>query len=468
MRVRTASLLALALTGLAACEPAPSTAPAETTTPPPVSFQEAASAGDVVAPSQHLIFVKSRSRGDVADAVVDLGGQVLFQHEVGFVFASGLDDAAVVILGAMKDVETVTADESYALGSELTGEPMEATIASPENPAGAFFFARQWHHRVIGADQAWAVGRLGSADVTVAILDTGIDYTNLDLQGRVDLARSVSFVPVDDQLTQIYFPGRHPISDLHYHGTHVAATAVSNGIVGAGVTSGATLMGVKVCTVVDQSCSFGAVMSGVLYAADNGADVVNMSLGGGFAKAGLGQFVGFINRVFNHARQQGATVVVAAGNAAADLDHNGNVFATYCDAPGVICVSATGPTASGGTNGPWQDVDALAYYSNFGRSAISVAAPGGNTGGSVWATCTRTSLVVPICQTGNYIIGIGGTSMATPHVSGLAALVVEDVGPRPSQVKARIQQGAQDLGQPGTDPAYGKGRIHVGNTLGLN
>ena len=84
-------------------------------------------------------------------------------------------------------------------------------------------------------------------------------------------------------------PSKNLITDLQYHGTHVAATVVSNGIVGAGVTSKTKLMGVKVCRV-DRSCSFGAIISGVLYAADNGADVANLSLGGSFPKDAFGRF----------------------------------------------------------------------------------------------------------------------------------------------------------------------------------
>ena len=86
----------------------------------------------------------------------------------------------------------------------------------------------------------------------------------------------------------------------------------------------------------------------------------------------------------------------------------------------------------------------------------------------MWAACSRTSLLVTDCQNSDEVLGLLGTSMAAPHVSGLAALIVEDVGHgKPSQVKARLQQSAEDLGPSGTDPFYGKGRISVPRALGL-
>ena len=406
-----------------------------------------------------------------ADRVAALGGSVdVSWGTAGIAVVAGLTDEAAAQLAASSGVTRVQADIEIQ-GIQPVGEMEVAAAdvveASPTAPQTAFFFPRQWNMRAIGANQAWAAGKLGSSSVTVAILDTGIDYTNPDLAGRVDLSRSASFVPSDNALVQANFPGAHPIADLQYHGTHVAATVASNGILAAGVTSQSTLIGVKVLGANGRG-GFSGILAGIMHATDVGADVINMSLGSFFTRQDAGAFLGTINRAINYAARNGVVVVVAAGNDAIDLDHTGGLYASFCSAPNVVCVSATGPTASAGTNGPWTNVDALAGYSNFGRSSISVAAPGGNTGASVSAVCSRFSLVFRICATGNFVLSASGTSMASPHVAGLAALLVADMGKdKPAQIRARLQQSADDLGQPGTDASYGKGRINVKTALGL-
>jgi subtilisin family serine protease len=403
-------------------------------------------------------------------AVVDVGGTIEYQHTDGYAVVSGISKEDATVLASRPGVADLLLDPDVRLGTPTAPE-MESSLsfapASSSAPSTAAFFARQWHLRAIGADIAWAAGRFGSSDVRVAVLDTGIDYAHADLAGRVDLSSSVSFVPSDDAIVAAFFPGKHPVTDLRYHGTHVAATISSNALAAAGVTSRTTLFGVKVLDYTGSG-SLSAILNGVYWAADHQADVINMSLGGSFSKSGNGRYVGLINKAFNYAHRKGSVVVVAAGNDAADLDHNGNTLVTFCDAPNVVCVSATGPTATAGTNGPWTNVDAPASYSNFGRSAITVAAPGGTGAGAVWEACSGTSVVIPVCQTGTFVVGVTGTSMASPHVAGLAALLVEDIGHgKPSQVKNRLKQSADDLGAKGTDPNYGKGRINVPRALGL-
>lgn len=402
-------------------------------------------------------------------AVARLGGSIVSSHEgAGIAVVSGLSDRALAQLGKEKSVGVAMRDVEAQVVPNYSDVSAEEAFVGEESqsaPQTAFFFPRQWHLRAISADQAWAAGYLGSPDVTVAILDTGISYIVPDLVGRVDLTRSKSFVASDDALVAAYFPGMHPITDLHYHGTHVAATVSSNALVGAGVTSNTTLFGVKVLDVYGRG-TFSNTINGVLYAADQGADVINMSLGGGFEKAGNGQAVSLINRIMNYAYRQGTLVVVSAGNDGLDLDHDGNLYKTYCTAPNVVCVSATGPT-NYSVNGPWANIDAPAYYTNFGRSAISVAAPGGNES-YVYEACSKTSLQIPICRTGNFILGLAGTSMASPHAAGVAALITSIVGPNnPAQVRAILEQTADDLGQPGTDPFYGKGRVSAKHAVGL-
>jgi subtilisin family serine protease len=158
-----------------------------------------------------------------------------------------------------------------------------------------------------------------------------------------------------------------------------------------------------------------------------------------------------------------------------------SLYSAYCDTPHVICVSATGPETFGGSP------DVPAYYTNFGRSAVSVAGPGGNVGttasvwpwgaGSiswVWSMCPRNLLPNPAtpavrpCAGGGSVNAMVGTSQAAPHVAGLAALLVAELGKdNPVQIKSRIVHSADDLGQPGTDPYYGRGRINVARALGL-
>lgn len=480
MRTRLTALSAAATLALGACaEPvsAPVSAPATASADQPMLSVTSEDAGTYL-----VRFVGSGIPAEFGSTVTALGGEVLFAHAgAGVAAVAGLDDAGADRLAAIGGVAAVDADAYTEIDAvtDFVPSAMDAP-ESPMNPAGAYFFARQWNMRAISAPAAWAAGHLGKAATRVGILDTGIDYLSPDLAGRVDLALSRSFLSsAENARVQAAFPGAHPVADLNYHGTHVASTVASNGLVAAGVTSGVTLVGLKVCAPGSAangwrgSCPTSGTLSAILYAADNGLDVINMSLGGTFsrraasARGGNGpSFLATINQVMNYAARNGTTIVVSAGNAALDIDHDGNGYKSYCSASAVICVSATGPTWAQSVNGPWTNVDALAYYSNYGRSGIDVAAPGGNYS-SVAATCSRFSLAIPVCQTGNYVIGISGTSMAAPHVSGVAALVAGQVGRSPAQIQARLQQSADDLGVEGTDPAYGKGRINVARAMGL-
>lgn len=457
---------------------------AEPTSDNPPAFSEGSSASDQ-STGRHIVKFNGAPLANFVEQVEALGGRVDWTG-AGLASLSGLNASAKDVLAARMDVALIIDDPALAIDQPFgVTSPEVVSLDAPQSPAApqtAVFFARQWHLRAVGAQTAWAAGNLGSSSVTAYILDSGINSTHADLAGLVDLAKSVDLlgtfnrqvtiggVPTVVPFTEAdtvakYFPGAHPSTDLFYHGTHVAATVSSNALAAAGVTSRTRLVAVKVCAYLN-TCPLSSVLQGVVYAADNGADIVNMSLGGSFAKGGNGTYVGLINDAFNYAASKGTTIVVAAGNSAIDLDRNKSSYSTYCNAPGVICVSATGPTASAGVNGPWTNVDAPAPYTNYGRSAIDVAAPGGTNPGPVWAACSRTSLLIPVCQTGTYIVGLGGTSMASPHVTGTAAMLVPTLGRNPVAIQDRLTDTADDLGQTGTDPYYGKGRLNVARAVG--
>lgn len=484
--LRSRSLFAPVVLGLlvAACADVAPIAPTATLMSSSAAIETLIDTGEPGAPWA-VYFKPGKASGMVARAEA-AGATVNFVNDrFGFAMVTGLDDASAATLRGVSGVEEVALDEVVDMGQRtdavIDGSP---TIASPSAPATAFFYPRQWHLQVIEAKAAWDAGKLGSPDVTVAVIDGGLDWTHPDLAGRVDLSRSASFVPLEDLVVAAFYPGAHPVADLQYHGTHVGATIASNAIAAAGVTSQTTLIGVKVCYGVSGtvngvpiqagSCPGVAILAGIAHAIESGANVANMSLGGAFLRRQSKGFVGTVNRLFTAANQAGVVMVVAAGNDASDLDKHQfrgvtypSLYKSYCDAPNVLCVSATGPTA-GATNGPWTNIDALAGYSNYGRSVISVAAPGGNWN-PVTAACSKFTLVTALaaCRGGTFVVGLNGTSMAAPHVSGLAALIAAEGVTQPSQIRARIRQGADDLGQRGTDPFYGAGRINVRRSLGL-
>jgi subtilisin family serine protease len=456
----------LAILALAACAEAPMTLPAASAG---AAAKNAASADGYI-----VSFKRDAVPAGFATRVAALGGTVTASYgAIGVAVVSGIDAAAAASLSDLGEVQPdVTfqlldpepSGEVEAIGADASVEP-----ASQANPALAFFYPRQWNMRLIGANTAWAAGRLGSPTVKVAILDTGIDPTHPDLAGLVDFANSANFVPGDDALRNFYFPTAQPWTDLHYHGTHVAATVSSNGLAAAGVTSKTTLMAVKVLNV-SGSGSSSAILAGIVHAADHGADVINMSLGNRSLpfdmhdKAIKDFFNKVVDKAFKYAHSKGVLVVVAAGNESQDIAVP-QTFKPYCGSMHVVCVSAVGPTNST-TVGPWLNQDTFAPYSNFGVGMIDVAAPGGYRT-SVTAACSRTSLQVPVCQTGIYVIGISGTSMATPHVSGLAALLIAEKGLGNGAIRSAIYGTALDLGPAGKDALFGNGRIQVARALGL-
>jgi serine protease len=459
---------------------------------------------------RYLVVFRSSSSipAKFSDDVAKLGGRVDgTMSTVGAAVISNLTSAAAAQLGRSAGVQSVDLDPTFKLNpqrsiaADVAATDIKADLSSPTAPNTAGFYVYQWNMRQIGAPAAWAAGRLGSSSVRVGIIDTGIDEgnpavssrRNIDLEGRVDRTMSRSFMPVEDTVVQRLFPGAPLYTDLDGHGTNVASQVASNAFNLAGVTSRATLVSLKACTILPPDtasdpgyCSTAAVFQAIAYAIENGIDVVNMSLGGGFMKRDCQGCTSIFNRVIGLAQKSGVTIVVAAGNSAIDLDHDKSFYNAYCSVPGLICVGATGATSSGASlTGPFLNPDAPALYSNFGRSALSVVAPGGNYSlneagtaivgiSYIWSLCPRRtagyfdetagfSKAYGTCSLFGYV----GTSQASPHTAGLAALLVELYGRDPGAIQRAIERSADQPGGSAVDPRYGHGRINVARALGL-
>ena len=443
---------------------------------------------------QYLVEFKGNSLpNDLSTRISALGGNIVDTFpEIKVALVAGMSDAAAAALASQTDVADVTLDEFVTPSDKLekyrSQMPLVPAPSSASHPEAAIAYPYQWDKRVISADRAWQAGYLGSPDVRVAIIDTGIDPTHPELAGLVDAGRSISFCPRETSIVTQQFPGYPAWTDLYGHGTFTAAIASSNSNLVAGVTSRTKLIAIKALGIVP--CQSSSVLRGIYYAANQDADVINISLGTfPFSRAATRNYTHYVHLYVEYALRKGVSaVVVAAGNDSFDFDHSGNLAQAYCDVPEVICVSATGPTDSGPLFlGPFANIDASAFYTNFGASAIDVAAPGGNVSFDEQGNILGISFVHSACATtdrqfdsagnvvpgfctshGFTVVGQIGTSFAAPQVSGLAALLVSQLGHgKSAQVRAAIENSADDLGKPGVDPLYGKGRINVARALGL-
>ncbi len=371
----------------------------------------------------------------------------------------------------LRNVRIAGANSDYGLA--IAGPKVDPS----SHGDGDFIFGLQWALDAIDAHEAWHAGALGTG-VRVAVLDTGIDVTHPDLTANINVVLSKSFVPGETFVVApgTWFPGAH--------GTHVAGTiaAADNDLGIIGVAPEAEIVAVKVLSSVDGYGTWDGVFEGMVYAADIGADVINLSLGGYLNRRGgyddngtadpsddfwlsaneVSAIVNATARAAAYATRKGTLVVAAAGNDAIDADHAKDFINLPGGVPHVINVSATGPI--GWFNDPTTDLDLLAVYSNFGQSEIDLAAPGGNADLTFPANWHYDMVISTVPGTWAWA---AGTSMATPHVVGVAALIIGENGGsmKPSAVERVLRKSADDLGKPGRDDAYGHGRINAYNAV---
>jgi len=288
------------------------------------------------------------------------------------------------------------------------------------------FYNQEWGLHVVEAPRAWYLS-CGCPSALIAILDSGVDLAHPDLASKVRTDIDYDFVNGD------------AVADDDYgHGTHVAgiAGAATNNTTGvAGLGWEATLLPLKVLDA-NGSGSSDKLATAIRYAADNGAAVINMSLGG------LTSCLSTVQQAVDYAYNRGVVLVAAAGNHG--TQPNGEMFPANCNH--VLGVAATEPD------------DRIASYSNYGNH-VSVAAPGSEIYNTGWPGDSQADCRSGYCYK-------WGTSMATPHVAGLAALVrAHYPSYTPGQVASAILDNAEDLGASGWDPYYGCGRINAHRAL---
>jgi subtilisin family serine protease len=443
-------------------------------------------AGNVAGPKSYIIVADGDALPQgLESAIASNGGTVTGKAPgIGLAFASATSADFAAKTARVKGVRSVLPDVRVQLVPHVELKGSIAEDAGADASATALtetFQAAQWNLVAIHAQDAWSTGNLGEG-ASVFIVDSGIDCTHPDLAPNVNVSLSVSFVSGE---TGCVTPGFY-----FNHGTHVAGivAAALNGYGVAGVAPRAQLVPVKVIPEQSESGSFGAIIQGILYAADHGADIINMSIGtpplprsgfvdddGNVATArDLSELINAVSRATTYAYQKGSTIIVAAGNDGVDRNHDENGVVIPADLPHVLSIAATGPV--GWVVNPGSDLDVPASYTNFGQSRIDFAAPGGNDiflAANPNVGCNAFGLLVP-CGALDFVFstiagGWGwaeGTSMAAPHASGIAALIVGKYGHiKPSEVEQHLRDAAVDMGKPGKDPYFGQGFLDAARAV---
>jgi serine protease AprX len=340
-------------------------------------------------------------------------------------FSASLTKGQIAALSRLPGVTHVEENSTLHVLNDTAQASFGVTAARSQAPA------------LDGGDGLAAYSR---DDLVAAVIDTGIDPNHLDL----DEGKVIAFADCVDETCET-----KPAFDDHGHGTHVAATIAGDGDARAdklykGVAPEGALVGVKVLAGNGSGTDAG-VIAGVQWAVANkdlyGIKALNLSLGGD----GCSDGTDLVSAAVNEAHDAGLVVAVAAGN----------------EGPGTCTISSPAAAAKAITVGAMRDLGVngfnLVYFSSRGptvdgRTKPDVVAPGFNVTSADAGTASG-------------YVGMSGTSMATPFVAGVAALMIE-AGLSPSEVKAKMMQTAVDWGPAGTDNEYGAGRLDAYAALG--
>jgi subtilisin family serine protease len=402
------------------------------------------------------------TRAAVKTLVASAGGSIVanMSKQIGVLVVRSDNPAFAEVLSASSLVTSVGNDFGIKMYAADAPDPSADPLES-----------QQWDMQQIRTEQAHAK-QAGVRAVDVGVLDSGIDGRHPDFTkhgvSNVDCARGRDSLAVLPPGVAVGTPD--PCIDNQFHGTHVAGTigARANGLGIVGVAPNVTLVPVKVCDSTGY-CYASPVVDGITYAGDQKFDVINMSF---FVDDNEFQestefkcssdpvqrtFRHAVERAMSYARSQGVTPVAALGNSDTDLAHpqeeqgvTNECEVVPAETQGVIGTAALGRNSE------------KARYSNYGTGATDVAAPGGN---GFTGDCNRT--VLSTIPGGGYVC-IQGTSMASPHAAGVAALIVSqfgrlgadgDVKMPPQKVEDYMQSSTIDIGLRGYDECFGNGRI---------
>ncbi|MET7352729.1 S8 family serine peptidase [Streptomyces mirabilis] len=419
-----------------------------------------------------------RTIASVEKAISAAGGTVVIAYEkIGVIVVHSANPDFGKRIRAVRGVQSAgatrtapltaagTTDEGAAqMLSAAEASKVSKTAAAGEEPLEA----DQWDLRAIGADKA-AKTNPGSKSVTVAVIDVGVDDTHPDIAPNFSPSQSANCVGGKPDTT---YGAWRPVDADHYHGTHVAGeiAAARNGIGVAGVAPGVKVSGITVAEPdAGQLFYPESVVCAFVFAADHGVEITNNSyyvdpwLYNCLDDPDQRAIVDAVNRAQLYAQKKGTLNVAAAGNSNDDLDSNALVDASSPDdstavtrtvdphkcfdvptqLPGVVTVASTGVTG------------AKSYFSSYGKGVIDVAAPGGDKY-QIPDTPSKNGRILSTMPNNQYGF-LQGTSMATPHVAGVAALL-KSTHPwaSPAQLQALLKAEADNPGCP-TAPYDGNG-----------